>query len=746
MAESLFFYKLVSPYGNEDTTLNCKLSVNQIDGNFLTLKDYDIKTAEFFRDEKTLVLTRNNGDRLIVPLNDVTYDLDVDSVCGENGTTLTISYDGKYGKESFTIENILTAENLKDVIGSDILTKVIIDGTLKGDGTVNSPLGLNGVEKTGMLAPAEAVYDLTHGEMLPEVAKLGTRCVTKEYINDYGYLYNGAGVSKIIEKLERIYGQENNTSYQENERKYGWRVPTKADWDKLLNCIEPCDYRNHTSAKCHIELGKLAGKYMKSECGWLGQSACECLASKPITGCSSPDEIVDSSDDENEGLTPINMDSPSGVDKFGMCVLPSGVARIDARHRPSPSGFQEQAAFWTTTHVYNDPDQDVYVKVFDWGKSGVIQVAECPEPYYSVRLVKDYDGSNYNDSEYIDGILYKTILFPQCGQVWLASNYADKEGFIPYLDGGETPEILEVNNGEVTERRVEMFINEWNGNYWEKKIMKEGDTIVINNPCFDQGTGTTTEVCWEDAAGERHCVYIELPRDLKRNLEYRVYTEEDGCNKVLINSDDIAIERIIQAILPMLEQEREERIAADFTLSGAIETERSERMSAMTSIIEAIETEHEERISAETEVWEAIAREAFARAEADESLSARIDEISSGSSSAVTELNAKIEAETARAIDEEQRIEGRLDEEVERAVAKEFELNEKIDEVEEELIEETIRAKAKEDEIEGQLIDNTDDYTLSAVSYDENNLILKSKDGDPTHFIIIKFDGDYGQI
>ena len=80
MAESLFFYKLVSPYYDSsgkpiDQTLNCKLAVNQIDSNFLTLKDYDIKSAEFDRENKRLILTRNNGEILVADLSDVTYNL-----------------------------------------------------------------------------------------------------------------------------------------------------------------------------------------------------------------------------------------------------------------------------------------------------------------------------------------------------------------------------------------------------------------------------------------------------------------------------------------------------------------------------------------------------------------------------------------------------------------------------------------------------------------------------------------------
>ena len=73
----------------------------------------------------------------------------------------------------------------------------------------------------------------------------------------------------------------------------GWRVPSKADWDALLNSIEPCEYRNHTSAKCHVELGKYAGKFLKSECGWCNQPQCECSSIKPTSGCEPYSDFDD---------------------------------------------------------------------------------------------------------------------------------------------------------------------------------------------------------------------------------------------------------------------------------------------------------------------------------------------------------------------------------------------------------------------------------------------------------------------
>ena len=767
----LYYYKLVSPYP-EDVTKNCKLTINEIDHNFLTLKDNDIKKAEFIREDKTLVLTRNNGEKLIVPLRDVTYNLEVDAECGESGTTLTISYDCVEGKKTVTIANILTADNLMDIIGSDILTKVITDGTLKGNGTMTSPLGIAGVEKTGMLAPALKVFDLTKGGQLPEVAKLGTRYVTKEYVNDYGYLYNGAGIDKIAQKLKDRYVSKNS---KDTER-FAWRVASKADWDALLNSIEPCDpgrgCREHGSAQCHVELGCVAGKFLKSDCGWCNQPACECNATKPNTGCTLEDEdyfVEPGNPDCNGEIDNFNTDdipsykpeSPIGVDKYGMGILPAGVATYKKRHnRVEYAAFGDQAAFWTTTHVHGDLDQDRYVKSFECEKNGVYQFAECPEPYYSVRLVKDYDGSNYYDSEYIDGVLYKTILFPESGQVWLASNYADKSGFKEYNpDCAEAPEVVEVNGGEVVEKRVEMFINEWNGYYWEKRIMHEGDTIVIENPCFDQGTGSTTQICILDKDNVPDCVEVEIPKVAQSNIEYRVFTEDDSCNKVLVNTDDLVVERVVQIIVPLILKEREERIAADEVLSGAIDTERAERESADTELWEALAEEASARTEVDNQLWDAINQEAEARMDVDnqiwEALNKEINDrlevdaqqwaaINGETERAQTvegQLWDAINAETARAQEVEAQLWDGINGETARAQEVEAQLWDAI-------VEEIERATARENEIDGQLIDwSKNPFEMKAAAdKDEPNLELTSKDKNPEHAIKIQFNGDFGKI
>ena len=762
--KGLYFYKLNSPY-SEDVTKNCKLTINEIDSNFLSLKDEDIASAEFDKKSKSLVLTRNNGEQLIVDLSEVTYDLNVETSCSaDEGASITISYDGADGNQTVTFDHIVTVDNLRSVIGSDLLTKVITDGTLKGDGTISSPLGLSGTEKSGMIAPVKGRLDLTKGGKLPEVAKLGTRYITIEYVNDYGYLYNGEALAKITESLEK-------------EGK-GWRVPTKADFDVLLNSIEPCEYQNHNSAKCHIDLGLVAGKYLKTECGWLGEPDCECTSTAPMTGCSVQDQVSSEDTDYVEGEQNIeitdepnlNLESYQGVDKYGMGILPSGNAILDAFNRPQANYFKEKSFFWTSTHVHGDIDQDVYVKVFDWNKTTVSQAAECPSPYYSVRLVKDYDGSNYFDSEYIDGVLYKTILFPKSRQVWLATNYAKNEGF----ETSGVPMITNVNNGEVLEKRKALFVNEWNGEYWEKRALNEGETVVVENPCFDSEGDQVRTVCWLDHEGVKHCVDVTIPKETQSNVEYRVYTT-DGCNKELVNTDDIVVERIVNIMTPMIEDERNERVKGDEQLWSALNQEAAARTEvdnqqwdainkeaearaevdnqqwdaikaesdARTEVDnqqwDAIKAESDARTEVDNQQWDAIGKEAEARAEVDNQQWEAINQEIGRATAAEEALDAKINAEIERAKKAEKALEEAILEEGTKREEEDEKLNVKIDaEIE--------RAKAAEKALYDADQDTSKDYVLSVKADGEYNLVIDSNDGDNAKAIRIKIDGNYGEI
>ena len=761
--KGLYYYKLVSPYP-EDTTKNCKLTINEIDSNFLTLKDEDIKSAELVREDKTLVLTRQDGDKLIVDLNDVVFDLSVKAdTLSESGATIVISFDGPNGKEQVTINNLVTVDNLHSIIGSDILTRVINDGSLKGDGTMASPLGIAAVEKTGMLAPALEKIDLTNGERLPEVAALGTRYVTVEYVDDYGYLYNGDGIEAI-----KSFLNDNNSP---------WRIPTKEDWDALFDSMEPSCYQNHTMSKCHVELGKYAGAYLKSACGWLCQPERDCMGTAPDTGCTVSCTPSGSTDyvegDEDMGIPQYDPTSPSGVDKYGMRILPCGSAALDAFDKPVADGFKAYAYYWTDSFVYNDVAQNRYVKKFAYNKGGIWQESECPSVYYSIRLVKDYDGQNYFDTEYIGNKAYKTLLFPESKQIWLALNFAADEEL---KCESAVPCRTLVNDGEINNKRKVLFINEWNGEYWEKRMLEEGDTIVIENPIFDNSGDKEIEVCWKNESGGTETITVVIPAEVQNNVEYRVYSD-DECSQDLVNTDDLVIERVLKIVVPIImkgqhnlqgqideinsdidaisadvqskydelkgsiSQEKEERVRGDRVLYSYLVSEVSARTQADIEINERIDAEISARTQADTELQENIDKE-IARAIGEEArIEAKVDALSGEVGSNYDELNAKIEAETERAIEAEALLQTNIDKEVSARTQADEALDAKIEA-------ETERATAREDEIEGKLIDTSKNpFTFkAAVAEGDKNLEMGSVDGKAENSVQIIFDGDFGMI
>jgi len=759
MRKSITYYKLSSPY-SEDQTRMCKLTVNEIDQNFLNLKDMDIEKAELDAENYAVILTRNDGEQYVVDLTPIlsgaVYDLEVvyenpsDKESGScDGANVYVTYSILTSGDVKTtvtvpITGLVTTENVNSVLGGGLLSEVTTDGSLKGKGTIDSPLGIKDTEKN---RPAIKVIDKTVGEELPETFTKGTRYITKEYMSEFGYLYNYHAAEKIQEQLD-AEGR-------------GWRIPTKADWDCLLNSIEPCDYRDHDSAVCHQILGKYAGTKLKSACGWLEEPDCECKITKPLSGdyCGSGDTSGDTADGDDtfdpdgsvigdDDITPSEPRAPYwGTDDFGMRILPTGYGDgNEIEHY-----FNKSTVFWTSTHVYNDISQDLYVKKFDWDKSGVIQEADCPDAMFSIRLVKDYTGGNHEEAETIDGINYKTILFPDCGTVWTASNFA-----------GTNYPHAEANMGLNPYNRVVYFINVWNGKSWDKRALEEGESVVIME-------------------GNPGCQY---------NIEYRVYTEDD-CNQILVNVDDTVVERVLEELKPLIDQEAEERKAADDFLSGAIETEREERIAADellqkqiddevlrakeveqqlwdgldaerearesvdNQIWDALNNEIQGRLDVDAQMWDAINAEATARMDVDNQIWAAINAEASARTDVDNQLwNAINEEATARmdvdaqlwdAINAEAAARESVDNQIWSALTKEIEDRIADVDAEEE------RAKGEEERIECQIIDNAENpqnentaalgpngYVMHVV----NGMTLFSKCG--TNDIPIKFDADFG--
>lgn len=716
MNKGLYFYKLVSPY-SEDVTKDCKLTINEIDSNFITLKNNEISNMYVDNEEKKVVLTRENGEELIANLTEVvehTLDVDYDSVDG----ILEITYDGN----KYMVKGLVTKDNLS----KEILTKVYSNSTLEGVGTSAAPLSIASTQKTGHFKAAIALMDTTMNERLPHNSvKKGDRYVTIEEMSDYGMLYNYDGVRRINDLLE----------------KSGWRVATKNDWDSMLNAIEPCEYRNHTSPLNGDILGHMAGSLLKSVNGWRTHDAmpphhgCDKPSHKPhgelegdlefgelSYGChdkhgDSDLEIMDKYPQKpNEPQS-----SSKGQDAYGMGILPSGHARIFKPVKYHGFGFEGE--YWTSDRTCTN---EVYTKAFEANESGVRQNGKDFNVFLSIRLVKDYDGTNHSGVENILGDNYETVLMPSYQNpngyaIWTAQNLRLRERSI---------ETIIPNAGLGIERRKVYYINEWNGFKWEKIELCEGDSITIlkgktRNEVYRVIDGALVNVT------ER--IYDRLHEDLKKhidNIYCRILGVEHGMNCMHHHHchEDKDGVSLLKRIIFIEDEIRDikHRHKADvkllFDKFKTLETKSDEDIKNLTEKVEEIETKINDLENSFAEAKEELSAQIDAETErakeAEKALEEVIEVEKSTREAADNTLQENINKEAEereKAVEEEKTAREEADATLQANIeGTEQKLNEKIDSVKEELTETITAEKERAEKVEGELLESIEELQDSA--------------------------------
>lgn len=297
-------------------------------------------------------------------------------------------------------------------------------------------------ERTGQYAPVSEFIDIPYGGNMPDPSEKGKgwRIITKEKEDLFGRLYTFEEVLKIDSLLKQSGSK--------------WRVPTKDDWDSLLNGIEinPA-YKNH-SVLGNVECGLDAGKFLKST-----------------------DKIWRPS-------------VFSGSDKYNFRILPTGYSDFRAKllleydSNKDVEGYRNCAAFWTVTPAEILKNGDfgmIYAKFFSYKKRSVMQGIVPKEARLSLRLVSDYTIEN-NKYEEIFGNTYETglIISPDNTyvKVWTLRNLDTTMGS---KDFGYVSKEWENNPSDLRRINDIYYINEWKGDFWTKKRLHEGDSVVIVN-------------------------------------------------------------------------------------------------------------------------------------------------------------------------------------------------------------------------------------------------------------------------
>ena len=305
--------------------------------------------------------------------------------------------------------------------------------------------------KTGTYAPVKEYIDITHTGKLPDSSTLpkGYRIVTKEREQRFGRLYTYDEVQAIKKALVDTGSK--------------WRIPTKEDWDKMLNSIEDEGFRNHSS---------VGG-------GYYGNRAAYAL----------------------KGVDNLWIDGVSdNKDDYDFCVLPLGYADYRAillngmDGNKDVEGFGKCAAFWTDTKVSPDMEgSPIYAKCFWYGSGKVMQQALAPQSRLSLRLVCDFE-VGFDEYEPILGDYY------HCGPVY-AGDYDNHNATMWTLSnintvvGGSDFGYISNEWKDTIDSVISFYINEWTGDRWLRHRMREGDSVVVINT--------------EDAYNHEYRIYVQ---------------------------------------------------------------------------------------------------------------------------------------------------------------------------------------------------------------------------------------------
>jgi len=623
------YFKLVSEFEG-DYTKNCGLLGNEIDENFYFLRGYDIKDVTFDEETKILTITRVDSDYEPMQVN-IGWAIESDRptfvfnrITGE----LTITYpDGTVQVcGGFLIE------------GSEDIS-IATDSTLRGKGTMYDPLGLAYTERTGTYAPAFDYFDISdetdeeHFAKMPEGMGKGYRVVTKELFNSFGYLYPYSAVEKIASALTLSE----------------WRIPTKQDWDEMLNAMECPDYRNHSS-------------YTST---FLGQKAGQALKSPGVYKEDGEGNVIEHTGAWKYFPVPDGEDEVYGQDFKGFTAFPVGYAEnrnsfmIDNDN--DVEGFRKATAFWTST--VDETNGQIYGKIFGHNTAQVYQQSFDDDSKLSIRLVKDYTLTNYEEYENILGLYYPTKLITGMyddlpySKVWTAINfYGDKDD----LGGAVNPEWAGLSYEDASSKIV-YFICEWDGEKWHKKQMAEGDSVVILNKDGEENYHEWRIIHGElvDTLDQTYAEFAEEFSNIRENL-----AELSASTIVFSSSVETILSEHDERITTL--SSTTEVIENNVTvISGNLETlssstvELSDRIDA----VSARTTEEFERVdglitdlSGTVESLSAGTVEEIARVDAD------IQELAQTTASEIARLDDKIDAVSATTTEEIGRIDALIDE------------------------------------------------------------------------------------
>ena len=652
-----------------DYTKNCGLLGNEIDENFYFLRSMDIKSA-YTIDElgrKILVLERVNCNRDIKV--DITDD-DAYQFRLEDGYMYILFPDGheqKLGR--FLVE------------GDNV--HIVTEASMQGDGSYGKPIGIDLAYRTGTYMPADFFADLTCTaatlSSLPPIGH-GHAIVTKENVSRFGALYTWDQAHKLDEALDR--------------EGHGWRLPSKEDWAVLLNWAEPKEEDKDHDTNKSGNFGCVAGNRLKSREYWMVERPATDPVDDfgftiyPVGVCP---ENYNAREPQEYGFTGLYKTTSfwtSSSSETGEHYVRTFSYAHDDVAQFTESG-KKRLSIRLVRDVESDFDIDGYADILG-SHVPVVITSDGKQLWTSINVsIKNYDGYNQNEVTIpedwndiktdIDAVGYFKLAesgdvlyydFENVYDIYDLPSYIDPESIEEYNSFDDVPEPTTASPEYVAVKytihldmvtEAKFYFNAWDGNEWHKKLIREGESVVLLQEDFETGcdtaatpyvTSANTNHEWRlfvnpqtgldeliDTVDALKREFVEEFKEIEREISGLTEDVTTLSGVVADNAEEFesGLTSAFTAIAELQEElgnEISARTIADEELREAIEAlntalsaETTERIAADEELWDALSAETAGRIAADEELWDALSAETTERVAADENLQEQIDEL-----------------------------------------------------------------------------------------------------------------------
>ena len=532
--KSIKYYKLVSPYP-EDITKNCKLTMAEIDENFLAFKDNDISAATYNTSGMTINIIRNNGEEINLDISSLNDNIETEVKKQLSGISESISgitipdeyhyYIGVSNEETINqsvvdkleFKNgrssiLYSVENTKDndYIWLLLPEPIQLNYWLESGMAISTYDELQSIDIDGITYNAyrnlvkleENEWNLTIVTKGSEFDKYGINFGVKDIelkgsVSEDGVLTltwkNTSGetsttISGFV-TTENIYhtssingnGSKENPLRIPNLLHTEYNIGVKAIVDELpKENLHNGD--KYVTVNKHSNFGCL---YNKQGMLTIVDELAKINSNWRVATKEDWDNLLNSIEACDEDRQHGGTDTNVVYGKIAGKALKSrefwtGNENLDEfGMNIFPTGLSNVQSELTSENekaVFwcNTPynENDCYIKEFN-NNSDAVKQTVSDEDKYSIRLVADYHGEGLDGYVNLFGENYDVIVFRDINQMWISTN-------LDYYIDSLRCDSFEYENATISNIHT---LNHWNGEYWEKKELENGSIINVGkNP------------------------------------------------------------------------------------------------------------------------------------------------------------------------------------------------------------------------------------------------------------------------